>query len=301
MRAFLSEFTRNTDQTYTVMVMNEDGLEPPRQYRVRPRQVLGLWMGTVAALTLLFVGLVVLTPLRELIPGYSTEEIRQNARLNALRLAALQDSLAAQHQYMLQLRSLVTGQVDSAFLAQTDFTQLDEDPSADAPAFLEEQVSTNWEDHTQPALTVERMPVETSSLPAPVELPAGYLSSLQFPTLPPVEGFLTRSFDARTGHYAVDIAVEEGRPVRTIGSGYVIFSDWTQEGGFAIAVQHADGYVSVYKHNQLLLKRTGDRVQAHEPIALSGNSGEITTGPHLHFELWHNGLAQDPRLFFVTS
>ena len=83
--------------------------------------------------------------------------------------------------------------------------------------------------------------------------------------------------------------------------GYVILSDWTHEGGYAIAVQHSDGYVTVYKHAKQLLKRIGDRVRNREAIAISGNSGEITTGPHLHLEIWHNGLAQDPRYYFVAG
>jgi murein DD-endopeptidase MepM/ murein hydrolase activator NlpD len=83
--------------------------------------------------------------------------------------------------------------------------------------------------------------------------------------------------------------------VRAVGSGYVVLADWTQEGGYTVAVQHSDGYLSVYKHNKQLLKQIGDRVQAREALAVSGNSGQMTTGPHLHFELWRNGLAQDPR------
>ena len=102
------------------------------------------------------------------------------------------------------------------------------------------------------------------------------------------------------GHFGVDIAVDEGSPIRAVGDGYVVFADWTHEGGYVVAVQHADGYLSVYKHNARLLNRVGDRVRSRETVAISGNSGEITTGPHLHFELWRNGLAQDPRTFFVT-
>jgi murein DD-endopeptidase MepM/ murein hydrolase activator NlpD len=79
----------------------------------------------------------------------------------------------------------------------------------------------------------------------------------------------------------------------------VVFADWTYEGGYAVGVQHADGYLTVYKHNQRLLKRVGDRIRARDEIAISGNSGEISTGPHLHFELWQNGLAQDPRSYIV--
>jgi murein DD-endopeptidase MepM/ murein hydrolase activator NlpD len=122
---------------------------------------------------------------------------------------------------------------------------------------------------------------------------------LELPLRPPVDGFLTRGFDAQGGHFAIDIAVEMGSPVRCVGDGYVVFADWTQDGGYTVAVQHAEGYLSIYKHNKQLLKRVGDRVQSRETIAISGNTGEITTGPHLHFEFWRNGLAQDPSEYFV--
>ena len=89
--------------------------------------------------------------------------------------------------------------------------------------------------------------------------------------------------------------------MRSVGDGYVTFADWTQAGGYTIAVQHAGGYLSIYKHNARLLKRAGERVRSREVVALSGNTGEITSGPHLHFELWRDGLAQDPASFLILS
>ncbi|MFB6099440.1 MAG: murein hydrolase activator EnvC, partial [Salinibacter sp.] len=88
-----------------------------------------------------------------------------------------------------------------------------------------------------------------------------------------------------------------GEYIRAVGDGYVVWADWTQDGGYTIAVQHANGYLSVYKHNKRLLKHIGDRVRAQERLAVSGNTGAITTGPHLHFELWRNGLALSPRAY----
>jgi murein DD-endopeptidase MepM/ murein hydrolase activator NlpD len=122
------------------------------------------------------------------------------------------------------------------------------------------------------------------------------MPSLSLPVQAPVDtGFPTRRFDAGDGHFGIDLAVSEGTMVRAVGAGYVVLADWTQEGGYTVVVQHSDGYLSVYKHNKRLLKQIGDRVQAREALAVSGNSGQMTTGPHLHFELWRNGLAQDPR------
>ena len=296
MWSFLVELTRHTDGPCTLLVLDDEYREQPRPYRVYPRRLLALVGAAAGVLAVLLVLLLVLTPLRELIPGYGTAALRQDARVAALRLDALHDSLAVPEQYMNQLRQLLGGRPGGPAAAPPAGG---EEGDADPPTALpDEPTSENWTDHQQPALPVARMPAAVPVLPA-ADAGARYLSSLQLPALPPVSGFLSRGFDARTGHYAIDIAVEEGTMVRAIGDGYVIFADWTHEGGYAVAVQHADGYVSVYKHNQRLLKRVGDRVRAREAIAVSGNSGEFTSGPHLHFELWDNGLAQDPRSYLV--
>ena len=299
MRALLSDLFRHSGRTLTLLVMDEEGLAQPRPYRLRPRILLWWWGGSAAALTVLVGALVLLTPLRTWIPGYDTEAMRTSARLNSLRLAAMQDSLALQQQYMLQLQSLVLGRVDSAMMVAGPAPEPAFSVSGALAEVTAEPWSANWADHVQPALSMARMPVDGSTTIRVVSAGDKYLSSLHFPALPPVDGYFTRGFDARTGHYAIDVAVEEGSMVHVVGDGHVIFADWTHDGGYTITVQHADGYVSVYKHNQRLLKRVGDRVYDREAIAISGNAGEITTGPHLHFELWHNGLAQDPRLYFI--
>lgn len=300
MFSFLSEFTRDVDSPSTFIVMDAEGLEQPRHYHVIPRQVLYSVVGGIVGLALVLLLLIMASPVKELIPGYGTAVMKQNARLNTLRVAALQDSLRAQEQYMTQLRQLMLGQIDSTQFAGSKAP----DPLLSVDTYeqpVRGEPSPNWTDHQQPAIPVERL---TGSDRTPLRLASvggTRLPSILLPVLPPVDGFVTRNFDARTGHYAIDIAVDAGTVVRSIGEGYVILADWTDEGGYAIAVQHADGYVSVYKHNQRLLKRVGDRVHARDAIAASGNSGEISTGPHLHFELWHNGLAQDPGEYILGT
>lgn len=300
MFSLLSEFTRDVDSPSTIIVMDAEGLEQPRRYQVVPRHLLYLATASLLGFGMLLVTLVAFTPLRELIPGYGTSEMRQNARLNVLRISALEDSLLAQDRYMTQLRQIMLGQIDSTFLTGTR-----EPPQGLTAEGIGQppprEPSANWSDHQQPAIAIDRL--AATAYPA-YRLSANAarprLPSMVLPALPPVDGLVTRGFDARTGHYAIDIAVEVGTMVRSIGDGYVIFADWTHEGGHAIAIQHADGYVTVYKHNERLLKRVGDRVRPREAVAMSGNSGEITTGPHLHFEIWQNGLAQDPRNYILT-
>lgn len=293
----LKEFLDRSEGACTVILMDDEGLEQPQRFRVEPRRLLWIWGGTLGIGALLVLLLFAFTPLRSVLPGAATEELEEAAQQHAVRLASLRDSLSLQHQYVLQLQRLLTGEVDSSILvASARAPEPHAAASEELAAVTVEPSTQNWADHRQPALSVG---MDSPPLPAAAPREVGVVNHIEWPVLPPVEGFLTRGFEARTGHFAVDIAVEEGTTVRSIGDGYVVFSDWTHDGGYTIAVQHADAWISTYKHNEQLLKRLGDRVAAREPIALSGNTGEVTTGPHLHVELWRNGLAQDPADYFL--
>jgi murein DD-endopeptidase MepM/ murein hydrolase activator NlpD len=295
MWSFLSDLARNPGTTYTVVLMEREGVDQARQYELQPKNLAVTWGATLLLVFVLAASLTAFTPVRQFIPGYGTEELRQNARMNLLRVQALQDSLAVQRRYVDRLQQLMTGRVDS--VAQQDApaepAERSEGEAAGEVPSPREPSSGDWEDHRQPAVSVSSFPASGAARPSGS---SSGLASLPLPLTSPVEtGFPTRGFDARSGHYAIDIAVSEGEFVRTVGEGYVVLADWTQDGGYTIAVQHADGYLSIYKHNKRLLKNVGDHVRAQESIAVTGNTGEITTGPHLHFELWHDGLAQDPR------
>jgi murein DD-endopeptidase MepM/ murein hydrolase activator NlpD len=299
MWSFLSDLLRRPESSHTVVVMDDREVGRTRRYDVRPKRLVAAWGGSLFVVFLLGASLLAFTPLRTFIPGYGTQQLKRNARLNAIRVAALQDSVAVQRQYIRRLQQLVTGQVDS--LART--AAGDGPPAQSAPEPREAarplpepsrpdaaRSGAEAAAHQQPAFAA-------ASFPASGRRRSDYvMPSLSLPVQAPVDaGFPTRRFDAGDAHFGIDLAVSEGTMVRAVGAGYVVLADWTQEGGYTVVVQHSDGYLSVYKHNKRLLKQTGDRVQAREALAVSGNSGQMTTGPHLHFELWRNGLAQDPR------
>jgi len=299
MISLLLEFTRNIGKSIHLILMDEEGFEQPRRFTIRPSHLLGVLVGSVAVVTALLLAVFLFTPIRGILPGYGTIQMRRDARLNQLRMKAMSDSLNVQRLYVEQLRDLMLGTVDTSHtkdLRPPDAALTDTGEPVDLP---ESEVSLNWEDHRQPALSLSRLKARDLTPPVQATIEARYLTGVRFPFLPPVTGLVTRQFDASTGHYAIDIAADDGSVVRAIADGYVILADWTHDGGQIIAIQHADGFVSVYKHNSSLLKRVGDRVRDREAVALSGNSGEITTGPHLHFELWHNGLAQDPAYYMI--
>jgi murein DD-endopeptidase MepM/ murein hydrolase activator NlpD len=298
MWSFLTDLFRRPGSTHTVVVMDGEEVGRTRRYEVRPKRLLIAWSVSLLATILIGASLVAFTPLRTYIPGYGTEELRRNARLNAIRVAALQDSVAVQQHYIKRLQQLLTGRVDS--VAQTASTNAAAPSAPREPQTADRAVpdpsrgGSDTQAHKQPAISATSFP---ASARAGNGASGEYVRpSLSLPVESPVKtGFPTRNFDAADAHFGIDLAVSEGSLVRAVGKGYVVLSDWTQEGGYTVAVQHSDGYLSVYKHNKRLLKQTGDHVEAREALAVSGNSGEVTTGPHLHFELWRNGLAQDPR------
>jgi murein DD-endopeptidase MepM/ murein hydrolase activator NlpD len=117
----------------------------------------------------------------------------------------------------------------------------------------------------------------------------------------PVSGYTTRGFDARYNHYGVDFVGRDGSAVLAAADGNVIFSGWTYNDGMMVMIAHDMGYITVYKHNRALLKNTGDLVKRGDMIALMGNTGATSFGPHLHFEVWKDGIAYNPQEYLLTS
>ena len=297
---FLRDLFSRPGAPRTVILLEPDTMSAPRQYEVRPGTSLyAVVVGVVLAAVVLVV-VILLTPLRGLVYGPAPEQLRGVAESNALRAEALEDSLAVQQEQIAQLRRIITGEGDVSVEMPEDAGMLPAGQPVDTPVGPEPPPpAREILPRTSPTLPLRSLRTDVEG--ADAVRAAAYLSGLRLPSLPPLSGVVSRGYDANRGHLAIDIAVEEGTPVRSIGDGYVTFADWTQAGGYTIAVQHAGGYLSIYKHNARLLKRAGERVRSREVVALSGNTGEITSGPHLHFELWRDGLAQDPASFLILS
>lgn len=282
----------------TVILLEPDTMSTPRQYDVRPSLAFyAAVIGTVG-LGALLVALIILTPLRRVLAGPSAGELRSTAEQSAQRAEALEDSVRAQYQQITQLRAIITGDVDGLDDEMLDPAAIEMPELGDVPARQAPPAASAEAPARGDAIPLDALRARGEG-PAPGTAAAAYLAGLRLPALPPLDGVLTRGYSAESGHFGIDIAAEEGTPVRAIGEGYVVFADWTHAGGWTVAVQHAGGYLSVYKHNQRVTARAGDRVGARETIALSGDTGEVTSGPHLHLEVWRNGLAQDPAAFLL--
>jgi murein DD-endopeptidase MepM/ murein hydrolase activator NlpD len=128
----------------------------------------------------------------------------------------------------------------------------------------------------------------------------GERSAVSFPAILPTEGYMTRGFEPEYNHYGLDIAGKIGTLIIAAADGNVVFSGWTYNDGYVVIISHASGFMSFYKHNQTLLKSAGSFVRRGEPIATLGNSGTTSSGPHLHFEIWKDGIPVDPSVYMIN-
>ncbi|MEE4260667.1 MAG: M23 family metallopeptidase [Bacteroidales bacterium] len=122
-----------------------------------------------------------------------------------------------------------------------------------------------------------------------------------FSFFPPINGIITSKFNAAEKHYGIDIVTSHNEAIKATLDGTVIYGGWTLETGYALAIQHPHNLISIYKHNSVLLKKEGDHVYAGDPIGIAGSSGELSTGPHLHFELWYNGTPVNPEEYIIFN
>jgi murein DD-endopeptidase MepM/ murein hydrolase activator NlpD len=239
-----------------------------------------------ALLFLLIIGmntsLIAFTNLREFIPGYPDVAMRRNIIMNAIMLDSLERELAIRDKYFQDLNDVISGRQPIGNIVMRDSTR-----------DYSNIVFSKSEEDSVFRSKVEQEEKYSLSSGTTGSARGTSLASIHF--FPPVKGIISGNFDPRTRHYAIDIVTQPKAVVSSTLDGTVIMTGWTMETGFVMMIQHSNNIVSVYKHNARLLKEMGDRVWAGEAISIVGDSGELyTSGPHLHFELWHNGEPLDP-------
>lgn len=222
---------------------------------------------------------------------YNPREDYFNTKRKVIRLALSVDSLEQQikekDQFISDIKSIVEhGEVnDSVSINKTAEKVVVKDQIITKPVDLDalpgvDSVIRNEFEKNQPTDNVSFSTI--SDIFSPI-------------LLNPVNGIVTENYDSRKNHYGVDIVAKKDEPVKATSEGIVIFSSWTDDTGYVIGIQHNNNLVSFYKHNSVLYKSIGDQVRAGEIISLIGNTGELTSGPHLHFELWYKGRPVNPK------
>ncbi|MCL2511472.1 MAG: M23 family metallopeptidase [Bacteroidales bacterium] len=231
--------------------------------------------------------LIAFTDLRRFIPGYSDADMipiiyEMNRKVDSLEYVCL-----IQNNYLENLRNILTGNITLEDTASQSFTPIVIDNIRYAPS-REDSILRGEIEAVKDYTLQER--VTTNKLSS--------FADENF-VLPILGGTPTSHFSRVNRHYDIDLVGKAGSPVLSTLDGTVIFNDWAIETGHVLVVQHKNDLISVYKHNSSLLKKAGDYVRAGDPIAIIGNSGEFTTGQHLHFELWYKGIPLNPADYLI--
>ena len=252
-------FWHNFKFKYKLTITNENTLEEIVGLHVSKLNGVSVLLSAVTVIFLISATIIVFTPLRNYLPGYMNSEVRAQVVTNALRADSLQQVVTRQNMYIMNIQDIFSGKVKADTVQSIDSLTILRSDSLMERTRQEEEFRKQYEESERYNLTA----------------------------------------DLENRHYGVDIAANPNESVLATLDGTVILSTYTAETGYVIQIQHGQDFVSVYKHCGSLLKKEGDPVKGGEAIALVGNTGEKTTGPHLHFELWHKGRAIDPSKYIV--
>ena len=267
---------------YRLIIYNDSTIQTVWSIKLTPIRVLTL--GGLGAILLILLTSVIIayTPLRENIPGYPSAKVRQQIILNYMLVDSLENEIKTRDQYFENIRTLFKGEVP-----------VDETQGNDSGV---KALDVKFNNFNADSAFKDELLEEKQILSASVQPKrASRISSLRFHT--PLQGKIINKFNAKSNHLAVDVAGKLNARISSVLDGTVIFAGWTMDAGNSIYIQHDNNIVSAYKHNAEVLKKIGDQVKAGDVIAIMGNTGELTSGAHLHFELWRNGIALDPETY----
>ncbi|MEM0930971.1 MAG: M23 family metallopeptidase [Bacteroidota bacterium] len=273
------ELKRKLLHKYRLVILNENTFEEKISFKLNRLNVFVTGTLFIIVLIGLTTLIIAFTPLREYIPGYSSTRLKRQATELTYKTDSLVTVLDYTNRYLDNIRLVLRGEIENNETNRDSlFERFKLDPS-----------------------TVDLTPIrEDLLLREEVELEDKYnlfernIENVEVLLFSPLKGTISQKFDSRIKHFAVDVVAPRGTPVKSVANGTVLFSEWTSQTGYVIIIKHQDNLTSVYKHNGFLSKSQGDLVRAGEVIAEVGNTGELTTGPHLHLELWKNGKPIDP-------
>jgi murein DD-endopeptidase MepM/ murein hydrolase activator NlpD len=272
------EFWKKMRFKYKLSFLNENTLEEVFSFRLSRLLVLAAFVLFAVFLITLTSVVIIKTPIRNYLPGYLGSEVRQEMIGNALKADSLEQQLAIQSKYLNNISSILRG----------DMT-VDEIPQIDS---LTDNSAINLEKSKATADFVKNFEEEEKYNLNTVSSSSERSDNAVF--FRPVSGIISSSYNSREKHFGVDIASSPRTSIVATMKGTVIFSGYDANSGYVIQIQHPNGFVSIYKHNAVLLKGQGDEVNGGEAIALVGGTGNLSTGDHLHFELWYKGKPVNP-------
>ncbi len=279
------KFFQKLIHKYRVVLFNEDSFEEVGNIRLTRLNMIALGGIVLILLVAITYSLIAYTNIREWIPGYPDAAMRQNIRHNAMKLDSLEYEQAIRDQYFDNLKRIISGEAPENYMNDTTGT-------VDAREI-------NFLRSTNDSLLRQQVEAEEQFRLSVLDEGHRGLNLYEMHFFTPVDGIVTRSFNPLDGHFGIDLVAGPNEVVKAALDGTVTMSTWTLETGYVIQIQHDYKLISMYKHNAALFKSVGEKVVAGDAIAIVGNSGEFTTGPHLHFELWHDRAPLNPADYIV--
>jgi len=267
---------------YRLVILNEDTFEERLAIKLTRLNVFVILSIAGVFLIILTTLLIAFTPLREYIPGYSSTALKLKATELNYKTDSLQQVIVMNDQYLNSIKRVLEGDVTTVNFNRDSIIE------ATKIEAKQEDLSPIRED------SLLRAKVDKEDK---YNLFESASTKANFVLFPPANGNISQGYNVNEKHYAVDVVLVKDTPIKATADGTVIFSEWTTETGYVIILEHSYGLISVYKHNASLTKSQGDLVKAGEVIATAGSTGELTTGPHLHFELWSDGYPINPTNF----
>ncbi len=280
---------RRIRDQYRLVILNEDTLEERLSFKLSRLNVF-IAIGLLSiVLVLITTYIIAFTPLKEYIPGYTDVTLQRRIYELQLRSDSVAFAMRSQESYLENLRKVLGGNLpNEREMKPLDTAQVRNYQNIKDKRSPEDSVlRTEYENASKYNLFKSDMPSAKGTT----------MHNLTF--FPPIKGTVTSEFDPLRKHFGIDIVAARDEVIKAAQDGTVIFSGWTVETGYVIAIQHPGNVVTVYKHNSVLLKKEGNIVNAGETIAIIGESGELSTGPHLHLELWISGIPVNPKDYII--
>jgi murein DD-endopeptidase MepM/ murein hydrolase activator NlpD len=272
---------------YRLVFFNDNTFEEVWHLRLSAINVLSA-IGTISIFMIgLVIALMAYSPLRSLIPGYPDEDMKRKNLINSMRLDSLENQLRIRDQYFANLNALISGQEPVSNQNKPDSTK-NYKKIKFSKSINDSMLRQQIEEEEQFNFSVSGSPKQVNNI-----------AQMHFFT--PVKGIIINPFNSKENHFGIDIVASPNEVVKSTLDGTITIATWTLETGYNIQIQHANNIISVYKHNANLLKKVGNHVNAGDAIAIVGNTGELSSGPHLHFELWINGSPVNPADYIIFN
>ncbi|WP_138429346.1 murein hydrolase activator EnvC family protein [Fodinibius saliphilus] len=282
---FLKRLFNNQNRELTFVLFDEEEPESSTSYHFKPAQLWRLFYGALTVVCIIVLLLVMFTPLSTLLYNREDAQLRERAIKISKKVQALQDSLDARDTQLAEMQQVIASGADTSFNVTKEYQ-----------AISDQKRSETLEPETVSDVSIDRMLSQNDIIFSKI-----FDSVPEFPTTYPIDGTSTRGYNPESGHYGIDIATTKGTEFKAIADGAIVNQDWTVNYGFVLHIQHSNGIITVFKHAASLSKSIGDIVKKGDILGTAGDVGVLSSGPHLHIEIWKNGVPQNPNAYLIKS